>query len=99
MYLATDEDERRWDDPPVFNKCVFHLVGEESAEEKVSQREQGRGRETPRKGVEQTLREGNRELQWERHPELRDAQGVGNSGRRKSKRKKERVKELANMPV
>lgn len=48
-YLATDEDERRCDDLPVFDKCVFHLVGERSAEEKkVSEREQGRGRESQR---------------------------------------------------
>lgn len=37
-YLATGEDERRCDDQPVFDKCVFHLVGEWSAEGKKSER-------------------------------------------------------------
>lgn len=37
-YLATDEDERRCDDLPVFDKCVFHLVGERSAGGKKSAR-------------------------------------------------------------
>lgn len=38
LYLATGEDERRCDDLPVFDKCVFHLVGERSTEGKKSAR-------------------------------------------------------------
>ena len=31
-YLATGEDETRCDELPVFDKCVFQLIGERSAE-------------------------------------------------------------------
>lgn len=56
-YLATDEDERRCDELPVFDKSVFQLIGERSAEGKKSQREgAGEGKSEPtREGVKQTL--------------------------------------------
>lgn len=37
-FLATDEDEQRCDDLPVFDKCVFHLIGEKSARGKSRRR-------------------------------------------------------------
>jgi len=49
-YLATEEDERRCDDLPVFDKCVFHLVGEKSTEEKKSARGKRGGEERTSEG-------------------------------------------------
>lgn len=49
-YLATDEDERRRDELPVFDKCVFQLIGERSAEEKKSARGSRGGEERAREG-------------------------------------------------
>lgn len=63
-YLATGEDERRGDDLRVFDKCVFHLVGERRAAER-SQRQgtrEGR-REAVREGVKPGRR---RTAQWKR---------------------------------
>lgn len=55
-YLATEEDERRCDDLPVFDKCVFHLVGERSTEKKSEREERGEGKSEPaREGVKPTL--------------------------------------------
>lgn len=61
MYLATDEDERWCDELSVFDKCVFQLIGERSAEGEKSQPEgSGEGKnEAARRGVKQTLGEGN----------------------------------------
>lgn len=55
MYLATGEDERRCDDLPVFDKCVFHLVGERSTDEKKKKSARGS------RGGEQRSSEGRRE--------------------------------------
>lgn len=49
-YLATDEDERPCDDRPVFDKCVFHLVGERSTEGKKSARGNRGGEERASEG-------------------------------------------------
>lgn len=44
-YLATDEDERRCDELPVFDKSVFQLIGEQSAEGKKKSARGSRGGE------------------------------------------------------
>lgn len=50
--LATVEDESRRDDLPVFDKCVFHLIGERSTEgKKVRGERAGEGRREWEKGV------------------------------------------------
>lgn len=49
-YLATGEDERRCDELPVFDKCVFQLIGERSAEGTKSARGSTGGEERARAG-------------------------------------------------
>ena len=68
-YLATDEDERRCDDLPVFDKCVFHLVGERSTEEKSQREGTGEGKREP-------AREGVKQKRCERETELQEEKGV-----------------------
>lgn len=74
-YLATDEDERLCDDLSVFDKCVFHLVGERSTEGKKSTRGNRGGEERASEGrceantVKKRARED--EQSWERHREKR----------------------------
>lgn len=56
-YLATDEDARRCDHLPVSGKCVFHLVGEKSGEEKGRREGAGQGEIKPtRESVRQTVK-------------------------------------------
>lgn len=69
-YLATDEDERRCDDLPVFDKCVFHLVGERSAEGKKSARGSRGGEERGSEGrCEANAVRGKQREDVERHRE------------------------------
>lgn len=57
LYLATDEDARQCDDLPIFGKCVFHLVGEKSTEEKSQRERTGEGKRKPtRESVRQTVK-------------------------------------------
>lgn len=60
------------DDLPVFDKCVFHLVGERSTEERSQREGAGEEKRAPRREGRK-LREGNGVSKdtegWERHKE------------------------------
>lgn len=96
-YLATDEDARRCDDPPVFDKCVFHLVGERSAE---GEKSAGGNR-----GGEERGSEGRREANAVRGKqrgdaqELRKTQGGETDRSRPGWRSKQLIKDLPNAPL
>jgi len=98
-YLATDEDERPCDDRPVFDKCVFHLVGERSTEGKKSARGNRGGEERASEGrceanaVNDSTREAGKDTGGRERGRERK------SARLRESKESQRIKDLAKRPL